>query len=56
MATELLSVPKSSLSDVIKVIREGLKHVKVSALVKNNLENWCRGEEDYLKRISEKEP
>lgn len=52
MAKEILSIPEEKLSEVIKVIREGLKHVKVSDDTHRNLIKWCDEEEEYLRELS----
>lgn len=49
MSNELLAVPEENLAEVIKVIRSGLKHVKVSKETEKQLKKWCDEEEDYLK-------
>lgn len=50
MASEILAVPEEHLSDVIKVIRTGLKHTKrVPRVVREQLKRWCDDEEEYLK-------
>lgn len=49
MATETLYVPESKLIEVIRVIRAGLRAVRVSRDTRRALLDWCREEEDYLK-------
>ncbi len=49
MAKEILAIPEGSLVEVIKVIRNGLKHSKVSNETRRNLKQWCDEEEDYIK-------
>lgn len=51
MSSEILAVPEENLREVIAVIREGLKSVKVSRDTKYNLTNWCNEEEEYLDEI-----
>ncbi len=51
MASETLPVPEEHLEEVIKVIREGLKHVKVKPAVSKALKQWCDEEEEYLERL-----
>jgi hypothetical protein len=51
MASETLSVPEEHLEDVIKVLREGLKHVKVKREVATQLKRWCDEEQHYLERL-----
>jgi hypothetical protein len=51
MASEILSVPEENLEDVIKVLREGLKHVKVKHEVATQLERWCDKEQHYLEQL-----
>lgn len=48
MTSEILSVPEQHLKSVIKVIRAGLKAVKVPKEVKEALLHWCEEEENYL--------
>lgn len=55
MASEILAVPEEYLEEVIKVIRTGLKHTKVSRSVKSNLTKWCNEEEQYLLEMDEDE-
>lgn len=50
LATEVLNVPEENLRDVIKVIRAGLKKVKVAKDTKEALTRWCDEEEEYLDR------
>ena len=50
MAKEILAIPEESLTEVIKVIRNGLKHSLVSDETRHNLEQWCNEEEEYIKR------
>ena len=52
---ETLSIPEEYLSEVIKVIRTGLKHTNVSGDVKYNLKKWCNEEEEYLNELKEEE-
>ena len=50
MATEILPIPEDDLQEVIDIIRTGIVHTKnVSTSVKENLEQWCDEEEEYLK-------
>lgn len=53
LATEVLNVPEENLRDVIKVLRAGLKKVKVSRDTKEALTRWCDEEEEYLDRQEE---
>lgn len=53
MASEILAVPEEHLATVIAVIRTGLKHVKVSKEVRDQLKQWCDDEEDYLERLDD---
>lgn len=55
MAKEVLYVPEGHLGRVIDVIRAGLKAEKVPKDVRIGLLTWCREEEDYLRRVFEKE-
>jgi len=48
MAKEILSIPEDKLSEVIKVIREGLKHVIVSEETSQQLSKWCDEEEEHI--------
>lgn len=50
MASEILSVPEEYLIEVIKVIRAGLKKVRISKETSIQLKKWCKEEEEYLKR------
>lgn len=50
MAVDVLYVPEEHLREVIKVIRAGLKHTKVSKDASRNLLKWCKEEEEYLNR------
>jgi len=53
MAREILSIPEEKLSEVIAVIRQGLKHLTdVSDETRKQLTEWCNKEEDYLKRMA----
>lgn len=47
----ILSFPEENSEEVIEVIREGLKHIKVSKDTKYNLLKWCKEEEEYLKNL-----
>lgn len=51
--SETLSIPEEYLEEVIKVIRTGLEHTKVSKTVKSNLRKWCSEEEKYLKTLKD---
>ncbi len=51
MVKEILAVPEERLAEVIKVIRAGLKAIKISKDVKYNLSKWCKDEEEYLERL-----
>lgn len=53
MAKETLSVPEENLAEVIRVIRAGLKAVKVSQDTRDNLIRWCDEEQEYLDRLAE---
>lgn len=53
MSSEILPVPESCLKEVIAVIRAGLKSVKVGKETKRGLTEWCKDEEEYLKRLEE---
>lgn len=46
--SEGLYVPEENLEEVIKVIKAGLKAVKVSRSAKTNLTEWCNEMEEYL--------
>lgn len=49
MASEVLAVPEEHLRDVIKIIRNGLKHTKgTPKVVRQQLKKWCDEEEEYL--------
>jgi len=48
MATEILAVPEENLSEVIAVIRAGLKTVDVSSETRKQLVRWCAKELVYL--------
>jgi len=45
---EVLYVPAAHLRAVIRVIREGLKRVRVTPEVREQLTIWCDDEEAYL--------
>ncbi len=51
MASETLSVPEEHLEEVIKVIRAGLKAVRVKREVSQQLKKWCDEEEEYVERL-----
>jgi len=52
MASEVLYVPEEDLTEVIAIVRTGLKHTKkVTTEVKRGLLKWCKDEEAYLKRL-----
>ena len=54
MATEILAVPEDNLEEVIRIIREGLKHAKkVSRDTRYNLKKWCNEEEAYLNGVDD---
>ena len=53
MAKEALFIPEENLLEVIRVIRAGLKAVKVNKETKTALLDWCEAEESYLKRLEE---
>lgn len=49
MAKEILAIPEEHLAEVIKVIREGLKHLpEISDETRTQLSRWCHEEENYL--------
>lgn len=50
MASETLSVPEDHLLAVCKVIRAGLKAVKVDREVREQLSKWCDEMEEYMNR------
>lgn len=54
MASEMLGISEDYLEDGIKVIRAGLKALGdiVPKALREDLEDWCKSEEDYLKRLS----
>jgi hypothetical protein len=52
MAKEALVVPEENLTEVIRVIRTGLKNAKfVSKDTRRELKKWCDEEEAYLKGL-----
>lgn len=53
MASEILTVPEESLEEVIRVIRAGLGHTRVSSDTRRNLKKWCDEEEKYLKSLQD---
>jgi hypothetical protein len=60
MANEILAVPEENLKETIRVIRIGLSVIMesgnpVSTDTEEGLLGWCRDEEEYLERLSEKE-
>lgn len=55
MAKEALYVPEESLKYVIRILRAGIKIEKPPKEVEKALLQWCKDEEEYLKRVFEKE-
>lgn len=54
MASEVLSIPEESLAEVIRVLRAGMLSAKnISTATRNSLKQWCREEEEYLKRLAD---
>ena len=51
MAKEILAVPEENLKEVIKIIRAGLHLLdkKITKDTKENLEEWCNDEEEYMR-------
>lgn len=58
MAKAILAIPEKDLQQVIDVIRAGLLVLKnnISPDVKEGLEQWCLGEQEYLERLEKGEP
>ncbi len=52
MTSEILSVPEEHLSEVIEVIRAGLRSISTSEAVHKALLEWCISEENYLEELA----
>jgi hypothetical protein len=54
MTNEALIIPEERLQDVITIIRMGIgrywkvKHINISAETIEQLEKWCKEQEEYL--------
>ena len=54
MAKEILAIPEQHLADVVLIIRRGLEIERsIHPDCREALEEWCEGEEAYLRRIGE---